>query len=231
MRNRGHIRRLGVCVRHSPQRLQSSTASLTRAGSQSSCSSTRLRKPAGSSAAVTSGTAAPGCAVFSAPPPATPLAATVLLPTGAAPCSAGRKYRVIQIRVVADDLARIEDVLRVEDPLHFAKTSNSGPACRRTNAVRLSPQACSLLMVPRTAKNFLIQFFGHRRIRSTSSGWPDRGRAERGAGRGRRGRTPRRHLIALQYVLHPHQEIGQHIGRDGHVFDDRHGTARALYPV
>jgi len=33
-----------------------------------------------------------------------------------------------QLRVVADDLARIEDVLRVKNPFHFAKTSNNGPA-------------------------------------------------------------------------------------------------------
>ena len=41
----------------------------------------------------------------------------------------------------------------------------------------------------------------------------------------------RGHLVALQHVLHPHQEIGQHLGRNSHVFDDRHGTARALHPV
>ena len=39
------------------------------------------------------------------------------------------------------------------------------------------------------------------------------------------------HLVPLQHVLHPHQEIGQHLRRHGHVFDDRHRPARPLHPV
>ena len=40
-----------------------------------------------------------------------------------------------------------------------------------------------------------------------------------------------RHLVAFQHVLHAHEEIGQRLRRDDHVFDDRHGAAGALQPI
>ena len=35
------------------------------------------------------------------------------------------------------------------------------------------------------------------------------------------------YLVALQHVLHSHQEIGKHAGRNRHVFDDRQRAVRA----
>ena len=103
------MRSVGVCVRHSPQRLHAATASRTRAGSQFNCNSTRFRSAGDGSSAVGGAASRRRCRLRRA--------------GGGDVPRLQRRPQVPrdQIGVVADDLARIEDVLRVEDPLHFAE--------------------------------------------------------------------------------------------------------------
>ena len=196
MRKIGHIRNPGDWVRQSPQRLHADTASWTRAGSQSNCSSTRFRSSGGfqpqqpRSARFGERQRRLSCALGRASSAA---GARLTIAGGRRRRQRRAEVARDQVRVVADDLARIEDVLRVEDLLHFAETRRTagrpaggqrpcGSARRRVRR-RCFP---ARQKPPGTVLRPGAHPFARR------PGWQGRETAERGAGRGRRGRTTRR---------------------------------------
>ena len=186
----GHMRSRGACVRHSPQRLQAATASATRDGSQFSCSSTRLRSLGGASSVASAGAA-----------------------TAAPDAASGQRAQVVAVSRSGSSPTILPGLrMFCGSKICFTSrnTSYSGPACWRRNAVRLRPQACSPLIAAADGEHLLVEVVGQPphpldvvRVRQIEERLevqlPVAGVAEQRGG----------HLVPLQHVLHPHEEVGQ----------------------
>ena len=137
---------------------------------------------------------------------------------GVATGNDGRKCRDNHVRIVAHDLAGVEDVLRVEDSLELRRNTS----IQRAGLLAHEGRAAESAGVFTADASLARHGFPRRALRPaaacarTSSGIgkvQERLHMELAVAGVAKHRG--RHLVALQHVLRPHQEIGEHFRRDG----------------
>ena len=138
----------------------------------------------------------------------------------------------MQLRIVADDLSRVKDVSRIENPLHFAKdlverSDLPGQERRAAQAVGLS--AADGAADGDDLRVKLLRGQPHPLDVGRIVEVQERLEAQLSLARVAKQRSG--DLPPLQHVLHADEERGERFRRDGHVFEHGRRPARPLDAV
>ena len=137
-----------------------------------------------------------------------------------------------KLGIVADDFARIENVLRIENLLDLPQHIVERPGLPPQELRAAEPIGMFAADRAANAENLVVELVGHEPHSLYVVGivqvekrldvqLPVAGMTQKRGG----------YLPPLEHVLSPHEKIGQNFGRHGDVFNHRHGPARPLEAI